>query len=241
MRKWHNIIITRDSGNVELSTSLPGSPFEVAVTATPKPTTKSEAANSQTPFNSEKYNQNYVDWIIADNITFRQACSLRLRKLLTAPHLAATLAGTISEWVLKALPERRLAIKGLLRESISKVNISSDLWTGGNKRNYVGVVAHWITAEGNLSTALIGLPRLIGSHTGSNVARLIVDVIIKYHIEENIGAFMMDNAKDNDKLMETIATIFPTIDPKWARLRCAGYIINLIVQAALFSKGVSKL
>ena len=145
MRKWHNIIITRDSGNVELSTSLPGSPFEVAVTATPKPTTKSEAANSQIPFNSEEYNQNYVDWIIADNITFRQACSLRLRKLLTAPHLAATSAGTISEWVLKALPERRLAIKGLLRESISKVNISSDLWTGGNKRNYVGVVAHWIS------------------------------------------------------------------------------------------------
>lgn len=96
-------------------------------------------------------------------------------------------------------------------------------------------------AEGNLSTALIGLPRLIGSHTGSNIARLIADVIIKYHIEENIGAFMMDNAKDNDKLMETIATIFPTIDPKWARLRCAGHIINLIVQAALFGKGVSKL
>jgi hypothetical protein len=46
IRKWYNIIITRDSENVKLLTSLPGSPFKVAVTATLKPTTKSKAANS---------------------------------------------------------------------------------------------------------------------------------------------------------------------------------------------------
>jgi len=45
---------------------------------------------------------------------------------------------------------------------------------------------------------------------------LIIDVIIKYYIEENIGAFMMDNAKDNNKLIEIIAMIFLTIDLKWA-------------------------
>jgi hypothetical protein len=71
--------------------------------------------------------------------------------------------------------------------------------------------------------------------------RLIADIIIKYYIEENINTFMMDNTKDNNKLIETIAIIFLTIDPKWARLRCAKYIINLIVKAVLFSKGVSKL
>jgi len=46
IRKWHNIIITQDSENVKLLTSLLGSPFKVAVTATLKPTTKSKAANS---------------------------------------------------------------------------------------------------------------------------------------------------------------------------------------------------
>ena len=46
IRKWHNIIITQDSKNVKLLTSLPGSPFKVAITATLKPTTKSKAANS---------------------------------------------------------------------------------------------------------------------------------------------------------------------------------------------------
>ena len=51
----------------------------------------------------------------------------------------------------------------------------------------------------------------------------------------------MDNAKNNNKLIKTITIIFPTIDPKWAQLWCAKYIINLIIKAALFSKGVSKL
>ena len=103
IRKWHNIIITQDSKNIKLLTFLPGSPFEVAVIITPKPIIKSEAANSQTPFNNKKYNQNYVDWIIANNITFWQACSLWLKKLFTAPYLTVILAGIISKWVLKAL------------------------------------------------------------------------------------------------------------------------------------------
>jgi hypothetical protein len=44
--------------------------------------------------------------------------------------------------------------------------------------------------------------------------RLIIDVIIKYYIEENISAFIIDNAKDNNKLIETIIIIFLTIDLK---------------------------
>ena len=44
-----------------------------------------------------------MDWIIANNITFWQAYSLRLKKLLTVPYLAATLAGIINKQVFKAL------------------------------------------------------------------------------------------------------------------------------------------
>jgi len=39
-------------------------------------------------------------------------------------------------------------------------------------------------------------------------------VIIKYYIKDNISAFIIDNAKDNNKLMEIIIIIFLTIDPK---------------------------
>ena len=44
--------------------------------------------------------------------------------------------------------------------------------------------------------------------------QLIIDIIIKYYIEENISAFIIDNVKENDKLIRTIIIIFLTIDPK---------------------------
>ena len=46
IKKWHNIIIIRDSEDIKLSTFLPGSPFKITVTITLKPTTKSKAVNS---------------------------------------------------------------------------------------------------------------------------------------------------------------------------------------------------
>jgi len=86
-----------------------------------------------------------VDWVIADNQTFRHACSPRLKKLLTAPYLAPESHTSLSKWVVDALPARRLRVEELLSQSQSKINISSDLWKGRNNHNYIGVIGHWIS------------------------------------------------------------------------------------------------
>ena len=53
----------------------------------------------------------------------------------------------------------------------------------------------------------------------------------------------MDNANDNDTCIKFIADAFG-LDNGWvaqSRLRCLGHIINLVVKALVFGKGVSKL
>jgi len=50
----------------------------------------------------------------------------------------------------------------------------------------------------------------------------------------------MDNATDNDTMLKELATRF-NINVGYSRLRCLGYIINLVIKALLFSKSVSKL
>jgi hypothetical protein len=50
---------------------------------------------------------------------------------------------------------------------------------------------------------------------------------------------MMDNARDNDAAVKELAKGF-NIDVDFSRLRCLGHIINLVVKALLFGKGVSK-
>jgi len=51
---------------------------------------------------------------------------------------------------------------------------------------------------------------------------------------------MMDNATDNDTMLKELVTRF-NINIGYSRLRCLGHIINLVIKALLFSKGVSKL
>ena len=49
----------------------------------------------------------------------------------------------------------------------------------------------------------------------------------------------MDNAIDNNTILKELATRF-NINIGYLCLRCLGYIINLIIKALLFGKGVSK-
>ena len=52
---------------------------------------------------------------------------------------------------------------------------------------------------------------------------------------------MLDNAKNNDTCVKELAKLYPGVDEKRSRLRCAGHIINLVVKAILFGKGVTAL
>ncbi len=81
---------------------------------------------------------------------------------------------------------------------------------------------------------------MYGAKSGQNIAEITAKVINDYEIGQNLGAFMMDNAKDNNTMLKELATRFD-IDVDYSRLRCLGHIINLVVKALLFGKGVSKL
>jgi len=246
LRAFHHIIVNRDGQDETVQGPLLRSPYIARGSDTNLPpftvaTTDSSATSSQIPFNHDKYKDFYIDWIIHDNITFRQASSPFLKRIATAPELLADSHTTISNWVVKLHGERKDQVESLLHQSVSKINISCDLWTGDNRRNYLGVVAHWIAPDGDLNTALIALSRLFNAHSGANQAVKIFEALERYSITDNTGCFMMDNAHDNDKLMDNLAQKLPDFDSKTRRLRCAGHIINLIVKAALFGKGVSKL
>lgn len=143
LKDFHRIVIGDDGNDIRLDDLRPASPYEAA-SRTTTPSTSSNISESRRQFDERKYKEYYIDWLIHDRISFLQASSPWLRRLLTAPHIVPLSDTTVSSWVRDALPERKDHIKSLLQASESKVNVSCDLWTGYNKRNYVGVVAHWI-------------------------------------------------------------------------------------------------
>ena len=71
---------------------------------------------------------------------------------------------------------------------------------------------------------------MYGEKSGQATGEITAGVINDYEIGQNLGAFMMDNAKDNDTALKELATRFD-IDIKFSRLRCLGHVINLVVKA----------
>jgi len=79
-----------------------------------------------------------------------------------------------------------------------------------------------------------------GAKSGQLIVEITANVINNYEIGQNLRAFIIDNATDNNTMLKELVTQF-NINVSYLRLRCLGYIINLVIKALLFSKSVSKL
>ena len=136
----------------------------------------------------------------------------------------------------------RTEIKQHLQASISNIHISCDMWSSPNGHAFLGIVAHWMDIHHILHRGLIALPRIMGAHTGENIAIVLVDVLEKYNICEKLGYMMLDNATNNDTAVESLDSeliwrgIIPVISSEERRLRCFGHILNLVVKELLFGK-----
>src|SRR5439155_18008517 len=114
-------------------------------------------------------------------------------------------------------------------------HISFDMWTSTNSLALLGIVDHWVAAEGGVQSALLGLHRIFGQHSGKNMSQAVLTIICEYALETKMGYFMLDNASANDVCVAHICEELNLIGRKaQQRLCCAGHIINLIVRAFLF-------
>src|SRR5579859_3532393 len=115
---------------------------------------------------------------------------------------------TIRSRIIDEFRYQKEKLIGVFRESQSRIHLSLDLWTSpvGN-RAYLGVVAHWCDASGEMCNALIGLPEVIGKHSGSNIARCLFDVVKEYGISEKIGYFLLDNAMNNNTVVTAMDSL----------------------------------
>ncbi|KAF6528636.1 hypothetical protein HZS61_008938 [Fusarium oxysporum f. sp. conglutinans] len=199
-------------------------------------------------FNDLQFKDDFIDWVIDLDLTFRQVTHQRTHEIFTnhledigkiLPKSPSALSNWIKEkWVGDA--GRRVWLMEKLHVATSKIHISVDAWTSEEGTNYLAVVAHFLDESHKLQTALLDLPPLKGPHSGENLAKALSKVIDFYDISTVIGFFMMDNAGNNDTCIQELAKQYPAIKLQ-SRLRCVGHMLNLIVKALLFGQGVSKM
>jgi hypothetical protein len=76
--------------------------------------------------------------------------------------------------------------------------------------------------------------RPVEGYYGYKVTKTVSPIIKLFEIKSNLGAFQIDNTTNNDIALNAIAASIPSISTKDLRLRCFGYIVNLIVKAMLY-------
>ena len=81
------------------------------------------------------------------------------------------------------------------------------------------------------------------NHIGNEQFITFFPVLQNYGIVRKLGSIVYDNATTNDTLCRTVGKYLwkeenIEWDPKFRRIRCTGYVINLAVQAFLFQNSI---
>ena len=121
-------------------------------------------------------------WIVTYQIAFIAVEAESFRDLLSlgSKMLADIIptGDTIRTWVMQEFEKRKAEIKAqILQESSGMIHLSFDLWTSPNCISIMAVVAHYCDNSHINRTRLIALRRLRGSHSGENMAELLVEII----------------------------------------------------------------
>jgi hypothetical protein len=99
----------------------------------------------------------------------------------------------------------RSQLKEKLQASVSKIHLSTDLWTSPHRHGILAVCARWVDNSFRLQKALLAMPECRYSHSGERQATLIAEAIEEYGIAKQIGYHTGDNATSNDTCLKHLS------------------------------------
>jgi hypothetical protein len=91
---------------------------------------------------------------------------------------------------------------GTFKNDVGSVCLTSDIWSGKAKEDYLSAVAHFVNSKWELEKRLLALRLIDGKHSDVNIANLVATVIDEYSLTEKVFAITLDNASSNNVAME---------------------------------------
>jgi hypothetical protein len=130
-------------------------------------------------------------------------------------------------------------VRKRLQSSRTSIHLAVDIWTSPSHDLLLAVCASFVDAQDCYRNILIAL-RTVSGHSGESQWETLLPVLTDYQIIENIGTVIGDNSGTNDTLCRAMAGYLAAEkkinwNQTYSRLRCMGHILNLVVQAFLFT------
>ena len=108
----------------------------------------------------------------------------------------------------------------------------------------LGLCCHFIDCSWQARTVILGMKRLIGPHSGENMATLLKEVLQTYNLGPRLGYYILDNASNNDTCLRVVEDhlLLQGIqrDADAYQLCCFGHIVNLVATAFLENKPIKS-
>ena len=99
-------------------------------------------------------------------------------------------------------------LKNYVLSAASSVALTSDIWSGNAKKDYISVVAHFVSADWELQKKVIGLRLIEVKYTGENIAERVACVVEEFGLIDKVFSVTLDNASSNAKAMKTLTPMF---------------------------------
>lgn len=147
---------------------------------------------------------------------------------------------SITRGLQRLFDTKRNVIKSELRDALTTIHLSFDLWTSPNRFAIVAVFAHFIDRGARQQSRLLALRRQFGTHSGENLAASLTGIVQDWEIRGRVGCVVSDNLAANDHCLhymyKQLDSSMRPADIKARRMRCYGHILNLVARAFLFGK-----
>ena len=114
------------------------------------------------------------------------------------------------------------------------VSLTSDIWSGRAKQDYISVVTHYVNEHWHLQKRVTGFELIDVAHSGLNIAQVVLKVVNDFNLADKVFSITLDNASANTSAMNTLTPIFSIYVASFLmHQRCACHIINLIAKCAI--------
>lgn len=209
--EWHGIF--KDSSKDTQAKNIQSS-IQIAMSSAAENPFKRRRMNqkegSSIPIDGDVLEVLYVKFLAVCNQPLRLAGCPEFRTFLKylnpdVDKWLNTSASTIGKWVLRQAGLLEKQVKQRLQNARSKIHIATDLWTSPNEKAIMVIVAHYLSEDNVLERAVLDLIEVEGTHKGVNLAPYMMKTLEEWGIISKLGWFMMDNAGNNDTMLEKVS------------------------------------
>lgn len=202
---------------------------------------------------ADKLRAAYLRWVIYDDVTFRKATSddfhnflLHTNPWIEENSVLPSASTTPRGWIQHLYTRKKVDVKALLQQAITKINISFDIWTSRNHIPFLGIIGHFLhrtpkddTMPIKVRRVLLGMPACYSSYTGDRIAEYMTTFFAGIGITNNLGIFMGDAAGNNGTAVDKLGELVD-LKGRDSQAFCIGHILNNVAKAVYFGKGSSK-